>query len=76
MSSTTPPAAGLSGTSEINLGSVSVEVEVTPQPGGDVECVMTCNGREVAVTYEDDGGIMVMAETVKHHFTARALGNA
>jgi hypothetical protein len=73
MSTPTPAPAGPSGVAGMTLGDVSVEVEVTPQEGGDVACVMSCNGREVAVTYEEDGGVMVVAETVRHHFTAKAL---
>jgi hypothetical protein len=68
-----PAPAGMSGTSAMNLSGYAVSVQVTPEADGDVVCDMSCNGREVTVTYEDDGGVMVEIEALKHHFTAKAL---
>ena len=73
MSAPTPPAGVSAGTS-MTVGGTVVELDVTPS-NGDVECALKCNGLDVTVTYEEDGGVMVEVESGKgrHHFTARAL---
>jgi len=70
-----PAPAGVSGASAMNLSGNTVSVHVTPEPDGDVQCDLNCNGREVKVTYETDGGILIEVEqgAGRHHFTAKAL---
>ena len=47
-----PAPAGVSGASAMNLSGNTVSVHVTPEPDGDVQCDLNCNGREVKVHVE------------------------
>jgi hypothetical protein len=54
------PASFPSGTSAsagITMGSVSVNLAVTPQSNKDIVCTVTCKGRDVVVNFQGDGDI-------------------
>jgi hypothetical protein len=50
-----PPMSGVSGSSGIYMGDISVEVRVTPQDNGDVQCDLSCNDKKTRITYRASG---------------------
>jgi len=52
------PPAGVSASAGVTLNDwVTVDMTVTPQASGAITCDMTCNGRDVTVTFESNGEV-------------------
>lgn len=60
MSTPAKNPGGVSGNAGITLNDwVSVDVKVTPETSGTIVCDLTCNGREVTVTFEAAGEVLM-----------------
>jgi hypothetical protein len=56
--STPSSSGGISGTAGVTLNDwVTVDVRVTPHADGAIVCDLTCNGREIAVTFDASGEV-------------------